>query len=272
MAKWFPGKFLWKGVKGAGKGIGKLAGINKGSKSSVGGTAAKIQKELGAEKGVIGGDKAGLDDLRTQTESQRNAGQRMQEQGFADQTAARAQQQGLVTNLQAAVEGKGPSVAEAQLNRGMDKAVKAQQSIAASGRGNPALAARTAAANAAEISQNTAADAATLRAQEQIAARDQLGGVLNDVRGQDQGMAELGSLERRASTQQRLGLEEANANNQLENQRQILGATAQQIEQDQALKARRRGFFGKLLKTGIKAGAGAAGGGGWTGAIKGLVS
>jgi hypothetical protein len=96
--------------------------------------------------------------------------------------AVNPQQQSLVNTLSAAVAGNGPSVAENQLRRATDQNVQQTAGLIASQRGmNPALAARIAAGAGARASQDVAGQAATLRAQEQIAARGQLGDVLNQM-------------------------------------------------------------------------------------------
>jgi hypothetical protein len=114
----------------------------------------------------------------------------LDESNFADairqaQTNALAvnpQQQALADVLRASVAGEGPSVAEAQLKQATDQNVQQTAGLIGSQRGlNPALAARLAAKAGADANQTAAGQGATLRAQEQIAARGQLADVLGGM-------------------------------------------------------------------------------------------
>lgn len=87
----------------------------------------------------------------------------------------------LVAQLEAMARGEGPSAAAIQMREAMDRAAGTQASAAAGagGRGvNAGAAARNAMNNTAAIQAQGARDTATLRAQEQINAVGQLGGVL----------------------------------------------------------------------------------------------
>lgn len=107
-----------------------------------------------------------------------------------DDTALRERQLALASSLEAQAAGQGPSLAEAQLKRGGEQAIAAQAAMAASARGgNPILAQRQAAQQTAATQQDLAGRAAELRIQEQTAARQALGGVLEGARGQDIGVA-----------------------------------------------------------------------------------
>jgi Chaperone of endosialidase len=102
----------------------------------------------------------------------------------------RSQQQGLAQLLQAQANGTAPSAAEMQMQQGMQQQVQAQRAQAASARGgNATLAGRTAANNIAMGQQNTNANAAQMRAQEQASGQQALGGVLSGMAGQDVGLA-----------------------------------------------------------------------------------
>jgi len=91
---------------------------------------------------------------------------------------SRNQQLGLGQTLQNQIAGKGPSVAQTQMAQGARTAMAA----AASGRGtNQALAQR----NAADIATQTNAQAAQLRAGEQIAAQKQYSDLIQAQRMQD---------------------------------------------------------------------------------------
>ena len=98
----------------------------------------------------------------------------------------RTDQISLAQALQAQAAGTGPSVAEAQLQRQNEAAIRAQMAASASARGgNVAMAQRQAAQNIAGLQAEAGAQAAALRIQEQATARDQLRGVLGDTRQTD---------------------------------------------------------------------------------------
>jgi hypothetical protein len=101
----------------------------------------------------------------------------------------RGRQGELADMLEARARGEGgPSVAEQQMKRGRDEAIKAQMGIAAGARGpNIALAGRNAATAGADISAKTGAAAAELRAQEQMGAEERLAQALAAQREQDLG-------------------------------------------------------------------------------------
>jgi len=107
--------------------------------------------------------------------------------GAANQ--ARGLQTALGSQLLAASQGQGPSAAQAQMTKATDAAVAQQLGLAASSRGNPAIALRNAAANTAQITQGAATDSSILRAQEIQNAQGQLGALSTNLRGQDIGLA-----------------------------------------------------------------------------------
>jgi hypothetical protein len=85
------------------------------------------------------------------------------------------QQQGLAQSLNAAMSGAGPSPAQEMLKQATNRNIQQASSQVASQKGiNPALAQKIAADNAARSTQEAAAQGATLRAEEQIAARNAL--------------------------------------------------------------------------------------------------
>lgn len=99
----------------------------------------------------------------------------------------RGDQQGLIDMLQESAAGGGPSAAQELLAAGTEKNLASAASLAGSAAtaNNPALASRELGYTQAGIAQNVASDAATMRAQEQLAARGQLADVLHGARGQD---------------------------------------------------------------------------------------
>lgn len=103
----------------------------------------------------------------------------------------RQNQAGLIAQLEAMARGQGPSAAAIQMREAMDRAAATQASVAAGagGRGvNAGQANRVAANNVAAIQTQGARDTATMRAQEQLNAIQQLGGVINQGRAADEGV------------------------------------------------------------------------------------
>jgi hypothetical protein len=102
------------------------------------------------------------------------------------QLQARQQQDQYGALLQAQMAGQGPSLAQDQLKAGLAQAQHAGMNTAASARGaNVALAGRSAAQNTARVGMGAARDAAILRQQEQLAATQQYGGLLQSQREAD---------------------------------------------------------------------------------------
>ena len=125
-----------------------------------------------------------------------------------------AGQQGLADALKAAMAGAGPSVAEQSLKQGTNRAIKQTAASIASQKGiNPALAQRLAAENAANMTQEAAGQGALMRAQEQLAARGQLGGVYGQMGSQAlTGQGQYLSAQQ-AQNQVNAGIEAQNAAN-----------------------------------------------------------
>ena len=106
----------------------------------------------------------------------------------------RNNQAGLIAQLQAMAAGQGPSAAAIQMREAMDRAAAAQTSAAAGagGRGvNQGAAYLNAANNSAAITAQGARDTAVLRAQEQNNAIGQLGQVVGQARGADEGLSQF---------------------------------------------------------------------------------
>lgn len=98
-------------------------------------------------------------------------------------------QMDLAGALAAQANGLGPSVAQSQLNQSTDRNLGQALAMAQAAGPNNAGAVRNVAYQRGDISQQAAGDAATLRLQEQMQARNQLGQVLAGARGQDLGLA-----------------------------------------------------------------------------------
>jgi len=118
------------------------------------------------------------------------------------------QQMMLGKELAGAVKGQGPSVAEAGLQEATRQNVQRQAALMQSQRGasaNLGLLQRNVASTGAEAQQQAAGQAATLRAQEMLAARQQLAGLTGQQLGQ-------------ISDAQRMGLQAAGGAYQTEQQ------------------------------------------------------
>jgi hypothetical protein len=117
------------------------------------------------------------------------AGQQAQmAMGAAGQAnTARGQQQDALALQRQAARGQAPSVAQLQMQQGMENAVASQQSQAASARGPAALAMAQsqAAGNIAAAQQNTAAQTAQLRAGEMAQARNEYAQGASGIRSGD---------------------------------------------------------------------------------------
>lgn len=99
----------------------------------------------------------------------------------------------LIQALQAQSEGRGPSIAQNQLNQTTEQNVNRGVAQAASAKGvDPALAARMGLDATAQANQNAAGQAATLRAQERLGALGQLGGAIGQQSQTNLGLAGLG--------------------------------------------------------------------------------
>lgn len=189
--------------------------------------------------------------LQQTYEQQQDAIKRMQEfatavagqGGLANQSQVFQQQQALAQQLQQMGQGQGPSAAQAMLTQQAGNIGAQQAALAASQRGasqNVGLVGRQAAMAGMGAQQQAAGQAATLRAQEQLGALEQL-------RLQQVGMGQLAGQQVGQQYQATAGLSEA----ALRAQQQALSAQAQQeqmrtqmtMQQEQA----RQGIVGGLL-------------------------
>lgn len=102
----------------------------------------------------------------------------------------RTGQQDLINALTASANGQGPSVADMQMQKGTDDALKSAMALAASGRSGTAGGRLKAALDSASLAQQeNARNASMLKVQEQLASRDMLGRLLGQGRDQDIGLA-----------------------------------------------------------------------------------
>lgn len=113
--------------------------------------------------------------------------------------AARAQQMTLIQQLQDQASGVGPSLAQMQFKQASDQNIANAMAMGASQRGAGQAGGLYNVQNQqAGIAQGMAGTSAQLRLQEQMAARNALGGVLGGMRGQDiqqAGLAQQGGLQ-----------------------------------------------------------------------------
>ena len=124
-----------------------------------------------------------------------------QQGGLSNQSQVFNQQQALANQLQGVAQGTGPNPAQAQLAQATGQNVANQAALMASQRGataNPALLARLAAQQGASIQQQAAGQAATLQAQQSLAA-------LGQLQGQQQNMGSLATQQ----AQQQIGATQA---------------------------------------------------------------
>jgi hypothetical protein len=168
---------------------GGMAGAGVG-----GGYGAAIGGVLGGLGGLFGADD---DKKRFQEMLEKMAGSfqgRVAPQGSAQVAGASpltANRAGLISQLEAQARGEGPSAAQIQMREAMDRAAGAQASAAAGagGRGiNSGAAMRNAMNNTAAIQGQGARDTATMRAQEQLNAQNQLGQAIGYGINADQGL------------------------------------------------------------------------------------
>lgn len=138
----------------------------------------------------------GVDGLGTAATDRQNLGNQGQNRDYVHldnslgDESRRSQMDALGMMRQAAL-GEVPSVAQLQMQQGLDQAVRNQAAMASSARGMSALALaqQNAAVNTAMLNQRTASDQSILRAQEMDAARGAYGGMATGIRGLDEGRA-----------------------------------------------------------------------------------
>lgn len=167
-------------------------------------------------------------------------------QDRALESGSREGQQYGLGQLQSIIEGRGPSVAQQQMNAGLANAMQQQASIAASARGGGAnlAAAQQAAANAAAgLSGNAVQQGALLRAQEQTNAINAYGGLAGSMRGQDLQRAGLSGQLAAQSAQLQLQNRTANDSRNLAYEQMRRGVFQDQMAARQAGEAANQGVF-----------------------------
>lgn len=166
-----------------------------GGLSEVNGFMKGANRSAAAEAGPYGGvDRSNYDLVGAEGREKQYQNFIKQMQGAqapragADQYS-QGRQQELIQMLTDQATGRGPSMANEAAVDASQRAVSQQQAMLASGRGNPAAAARAAAQQAGAAQGSIAGNAAMGRAQEMLGAQSALGGALNAYRGQEQQLA-----------------------------------------------------------------------------------
>lgn len=159
----------------------------------------------------------------------------------------RAQQMGLIQQLQDQAAGRGPSLAQMQLQQATNQNMQQGRAMAASQRGlGGGAAARQIAGQRGSIGQQMAGQSAMARLQEQMAARGMLGQQLGGVRGQD--MSAMGALAQQAEANRRAQMEYEQLRSQ--NQNAFNQTASQNIKTANELynapRERQQGNFGIL--------------------------
>jgi hypothetical protein len=129
----------------------------------------------------------------------------------SNELATRGLQMDMASRLKDQMDGKGPSLAQQQLNMGLNQSLKAQMAAAASARGggtNAALSMRNLGNSADDMRAGLAGQAGMLRLQEQLGAQGQYAALTNAMRGQDLAWTQMqhqGGMMNVANKQQALG-------------------------------------------------------------------
>lgn len=182
---------------GAIKGAGGLGGLKNsvfgnGQDPGILGTGMfDPQKQDINEKAF--NDASGYDARRSEFAAQLAQAQARQgaqiNQGASNEV--RGRQMTLADQLTAQAAGQGPSLANMQLQQATNRNLAQAAALASSGRGGAqgGLGMRQVQNQQADIAGQAARDAAILRVQEQMQARESLGGLLNQTRGTDVSLA-----------------------------------------------------------------------------------
>jgi hypothetical protein len=134
----------------------------------------------------------------------------------SQQAQFRQGQLGLAQNIAGVLTGQAPSVAQIQQQQafGQQQAQQLGMAAAAGRGGNQALAMRNAMYNTGNLGAQQASASALLRAQEQATARAQMGGVLEQGRASDIGLAtNQAQLQQQAGLQNQANIQQAGAQN-----------------------------------------------------------
>jgi hypothetical protein len=192
-----------------GQGVqGAMGGAMAGSMFGPWGTA--IGGGLGLLGGLLGGGGSGGYEDELHQLAQKYGSMQAPQAGPAatgQYSKFRANQAGLISQLEAMARGEGPSAATLQMREAMDRAAAAQSSAAAGagGRGvNAGAALRNATNQTAAVQAQGARDTGLMRVNEQMGAIGQLGGAINAGRAADEGMNQFNAQQQNAMAQANL--------------------------------------------------------------------
>lgn len=200
--------------------------------------------------GTLGQLLAGAQGRDTPTATAASAGQTRIDNTQANQS--RGELMGLAAMFRDQAAGRGgPSLAQLQMQQGLDSSIAAQRAQAASARGvSPGLAQRLAAQGIAGAQMDVTRQGSLLRAAEQQQAYGALGQLLAGVRSQDQsgaqaqaGLNQQTSLAN-AGFQQQAGL--ANQSAELANRAQMDAAASGYLGMGMNREAQQAGMYGGL--------------------------
>jgi hypothetical protein len=171
----------------------------------------------GLTGGLIGG--AGLDNTYQATAPDIVKQQHILDQIQNSQSGlggVQGNQQALAQQLLAQSQGQGPNPAQGMLQQATNQNMRSAAGIVSGAKGiNPALAARYAGQNAAAANQQSANQSSILRAQQQLAAQGQLGGLYGQMGqqnlGQQQILQEALARQNAATLQGSLGIQGINS-------------------------------------------------------------
>lgn len=154
------------------------------------------------------------------------------------QNQSRDMQMNLMQQLQDQAAGKGPSLAQMQLQKGTDANMMSAMALGQAQRGaGQGGMQKGIAQQQASIGQGMANDSAMLRLQEQMQARQMLGQGLQGMRGQDQGWAGMDTQNNQFNAGQgnQNGQFNAGQTNQMNTAKGQLGLDAEKMRQETAL-------------------------------------
>ena len=158
----------------------------------------------------------------------------MREQAAKDRAQVRHDQLMNVGRLQRAAQGNGgPSVAQDQLQLASDKNMRGAMAMAASGRGNAALAGQAAGNQRAMMGQQLASQSGILRAQEMQSARQELAAAMSGVRQSDA-----------VDANRELGYDTLEANKQIAEDNRIV---QQELARSQRKSSEQAGWMGAAM-------------------------
>lgn len=215
---WLPAAAALASLAASGVGAGVAAANGGGGKSAPawntqkgGGYSPEAWNYRGGG-GMGAGQRADMYDQMAADAQKRQAAQANYDQARGMLTRGQGDEQEGLALLREAAKGGAPSLAERQLNVGLDAAMRSQESMRASARGaaGVAMADYGAAANIAAAQQQVNQQAGLLRAQEMQQARDAYAQMAGAARGRDISAAGLEGGWSQFNTEQQMRQKELN--------------------------------------------------------------